>query len=207
VLAGLCAQAQTLTWYTNKADAFKAAAAAGQRVLLIVGTEGCDACEYAKSLCASPKLYPLVSSEYATWYDDYLVSSEYREYWQPGSYSLPLLSIIDPNTPTNTAYPDNFLFQTFGQPVLNTFSNQLYHYAGFTNAVLGPCKLSQGKPQINISCLTYGATVTVQRSTALARTNTVWQTVESFTNSAGKTHTFVDTNALPRALYRVYCTR
>ena len=207
LLAAFSAQAQTLTWYTTKAEAFQAAAAAGQRVLLVVGTAGCDNCEYTIGLCASTNLYPLVSSEYATWFDDYLLSTEYKEYWQPGSYTLPLLTFIDPNSPTNTAFPSNFLFETSGPPALNTFSNQLYHCASYTNAVMGPCVLSQGTAQVNISRLTYGAAVTVERSTALVKTNTVWQTVECYTNAAGKTHTFVDTNALPRAFYRVRCTR
>ncbi len=207
LLAGLSAQAQSLTWHTTKAEAFQAAAATGQRVLLVVGTEGCDPCQYTKNLCASPNLYPLVSSEYATWYVDYTLSNEYREYWQSGSYSLPLISFIDPNTPTNTAFPSNFLFRTFGTPVLNTFSNQLYRYASFTNAVVEPGGLSQGKPRVNISRLTYGAAVTIERSTALAQSNTVWHPIESFINAAGKTHTFVDTNAPPMASYRVHCTR
>ena len=207
LLAGLSAQAQTLTWHTTKAEAFQAAAATGQRVLLVVGTDGCYDCEYTRNLCASPALYPLVSSEYATWYVDYTLSNEYREYWAGGSYSLPLISFIDPNIPTNTAFPSNSLFRTFGTPVFNTFSNQLYRYASYTNALMGPCGLSQGKPRVNISRLTYGAAVTVERHTVLARTNSVWQVVECYTNAAGKTHTFVDTNAPPKAFYRVRCTR
>jgi hypothetical protein len=207
LLAAFSAQAQSLTWYTTKAEAFQAAAAAGQRVLLVVGTAGCGNCEYTMGLCAT-SLYPLVSSEYATWYDDYNLSPEYKEYWQgEGSVELPLLTFIDPNTPANYAFPSNFLFETFGLPILNTFSNQLYRFASYTNAVMGPCVLNQGTAQVNISRLTYGAAVTVERSTALAKTNTVWQTVECYTNAAGKTHTFVDTNALPRAFYRVHCTR
>jgi hypothetical protein len=72
---------------------------------------------------------------------------------------------------------------------------------------MGPCVLSQGTAQVNFLLLTYGAVLTVERSTALVPTNTAGQTVESWTNAAGKTHTFVNTNAPPRAFYRVHSTR
>jgi hypothetical protein len=209
LLIGKLAGAQTLTWYTNRAGALQAAAAKGQRVLLIVGTAACDNCAQVEALCASPSLSPMVAAEYATWYDDYQVSDDYTNYWPgPMGYTLPLISIIDPLS-TN-AYPDNYLYETFGPQLSGTFSNKLYHYVGVTNAFL-QCAAGPHGPRITATQLSYGQVVSLDRCANVLRTNTPWSAILTYTNTATnlpiKSLSFSDTNAPARAFYRIRCSR
>lgn len=209
LLIGELAGAVPLTWHTNRADALQAAAAKGQRVLLIVGTAECANCNQVKTLCASPSLSPMVAAEYATWFDDCEVSDDYTNYW-PGSISatLPLISIIDPRS-TN-AYPYNYLYETFGPQLPGTFSNKLYQYVGVTNALL-QCAAGPQGPKITASQLSYGQIVSLDRCTAVRPANTLWSNILTYTNTATnlpiKSLSFSDTNAPPSAYYRIRCLR
>ena len=209
LLIGELAGAETLTWHTNRADALQAAAAKGQRVLLIVGTAACANCTQVKTLCASPALSPMVAAEYATWFDDCEVSDDYTNYW-PGSISatLPLISIIDPLS-TN-AHPNNYLYQTFGPQLPTTFSNKLYQYVGVTNALL-QCAAGPHGPKITATRLSYGQIVSLDRCTNALPTNTRWSTILTYTNTATnlpiKSLSFSDTNAPASACYRIRCLR
>jgi hypothetical protein len=213
LLTCLTVGAQTFTWHTNKADAFQAATN-GQRVLLIVGTAGCSDCEYVRSLCDSnATVHPVASTEYVGWYDDYQLSTEYKFYWSDVSgisFPLPLINIIEPSTPTNYNAPTNSIYRYYGRQSSTSLSNMLYKWASFTNAVLKQCTMAQGKPSFNMSRLTYGETVNVQRCVSLGPAQPSWTNIYTFTNlgaDASKTCMFVDTSAPRNAFYRVKCAR
>ena len=104
----------SLTWLESKTDALSAAKNQGKLVLLLAGKPTCSHCQYMlTNVCESlsPPVKELIQDRYVPWYCDLDTNAD----WQPyasglGTFSLPLICCIDPNT-TN-----QYLDRTTGVP-------------------------------------------------------------------------------------------
>ena len=89
-------------WYTNKSEAFEAAEALGKRVFMVCGRDSCPNTTYVRlTACESDSVKPILASDYVLWYCDCDKQvSDYADYELGlGGYTLPLVCIINPETP------------------------------------------------------------------------------------------------------------
>jgi hypothetical protein len=118
------AQAQTLNWIRNKADAMAAARAEGKLVLLLAGRDTCSNCKTMKNTVSesqNPPVKALLQENFILWYSIVDTSPDYRTYTGglPASWSLPLICAIDP------AKPNEYLSRSTGIQQANTFYQRL----------------------------------------------------------------------------------
>jgi hypothetical protein len=126
VFAGSSAFADNLVWQTSKTAAISLAKSQGKKILLLAGRETCGNCKYMKyTLCesASPPIKSLIGQYFVPWFSDVDNSTEWYPYSSGlGSFSLPLISVIDPND------SDAYLDRTTGVQDADVFCNRLLKY-------------------------------------------------------------------------------
>ncbi len=97
-----------LVWQTSKETAVSMAKAQGKYILLLAGRirslgglQDCPNCEYMINTVfesTSPPIKALIEEEYILWYSDVDTSQEWEIYASGlGTFTLPLICIIDPN--------------------------------------------------------------------------------------------------------------
>ena len=111
----------TVEWVRSRADALSAAAESGKRILMICGRDTCGNTSYLRNtVCEDSEVKPLLASDFVLWYcncdNDY---DDYRYYAGGlGSYSLPLVCVINPETSEeyverSTGFMDKAAFLAF----------------------------------------------------------------------------------------------
>lgn len=108
LLAGVCClthlagQADPIVWRATRAEAVERARNSGKLILLFAGRETCSYCQYMKyAVCETPSVRQVIDTNYVAWFCPIDSSTE----WYPhatglGSFSLPLLCVIDPGDAT-----------------------------------------------------------------------------------------------------------
>ena len=194
------ASAATLTWLESKSDAMSAAKSQGKLVLLLAGRDTCGNCQYMlNTVCESltPPVESLIQDRYVPWYSDVDSNAD----WQPyasglGSFTLPLICCIDPNT-TN-----QYLDRTTSAQTAQVFYDRLLA-AARTNGPSIQVSLTQGMANFMITNLTVGITNRVERSFDLNGPGG-WSVVSTFVSSSTATNwSAVHDPGCPKACYRV----
>jgi len=195
------ASAASLTWLESKTDAVSAARSQGKLVLLLAGREDtCGNCRYMlNTVCESlsPPVKELIQDRYVPWYCDVDTKSD----WQPyalglGSFTLPLICCIDPNT-TN-----QYLARTTGVQTAQAFYDRLLAAARTSRPGI-QVSLTQGVVSLMITNLTVGITNQVERSFDPSDRGG-WSVVSTFVSPATATNwTEVYDRGCPKAFYRV----
>jgi hypothetical protein len=190
----------SLTWLESKTDAVAAAKSQGKLVLLLAGRPTCSHCQYMlTNVCESlsPPVKELIQGRFVPWHCDVDSQTE----WQPyasglGSFPLPLICCIDPNT-TN-----QYLDRTTGTQTAQDFYDRLLA-AVRTNGPSIQVSLTQGMVSLMITNLTVGITNRVERSFDLSDPGG-WSVVSTFVSPATATNwTEVYDPGCPKAFYRV----
>lgn len=117
-----------LTWHTSKADAVAIAKQEGKDILLLAGRESCGYTSYMRNtVCetTSPPIRCLIEQNFVPWFSDVDAKTEHYSYSSGlGSYTLPLICIIDPDD------PDNFVDRTTGTQTSDEFYARLKDRTG-----------------------------------------------------------------------------
>lgn len=144
---GSTGSSDTLIWQTSKATVVSLAKSQGKKILLFAGRETCGNCKYMKyTLCesSSPAIKSLIEQYFIPWFSDIDNSTEWYPYSSGlGSFTLPLICIIDPND--SSAYLD----RTTGVQDEDVFYNRLSKY------ISGVCFAVDDMLGIGISCARY----------------------------------------------------
>ncbi len=92
-----------LVWQTSKADAVALAKSEGKQILLVAGRETCGNCKYMRyTVCesASPAIKQLIEDNFILWFCDVDTNTDWYQYADGlGSFTLPLICLIDPDDP------------------------------------------------------------------------------------------------------------
>ena len=94
----------TLPWATTKAEATAAAQASGKRILLVSGRDTCSNTRYTRfTACEDETVHDLLRDGYVLWYNDCdnLGSETWAYASGLGSYTLPLVCVLEPDASTN----------------------------------------------------------------------------------------------------------
>ena len=194
------ASAATLTWLESKSDAVSAAKSQGKLVLLLAGRDTCGNCQYMlNTVCESlsPSVKALIQARYVPWYSEVDSNAD----WQPyasglGSFTLPLICCIDPNT-TN-----QYLDRTTAIQMAEGFYDRLLTHA-MANGPSIQLSLTNGRVSLMITNLTVGITNRVERSFDLSDPGG-WSVVSTFVSSVTATNwSAVYDPGRPKAWYRV----
>ena len=194
------ASAATLTWLESKSDAMSAAKSQGKLVLLLAGRDTCPNCQYMfNTVCESlsPPVKALIQDRYVPWYSEVDSNAD----WQPyasglGSFTLPLICCIDPNT-TNQYLDRSTAIQT-----AQGFYDRLLADA-MANRPSIQLSLTTGMVSLMITNLTVGITNRVERSFDPSDPGG-WSVVSTFVSSSTATNwTAVYDPVCPKAWYRV----
>ena len=86
------------TWFTKRADAFAEARRTGKKVFMICGRDTCGNTMYTKNVaCEDPTAKAKLIAKCVLWYTNCDTQlDENRYYWPTGTFTLPLVCIIDP---------------------------------------------------------------------------------------------------------------
>ena len=104
-------------WHPVLQGAVDEAAADGKLVLMLAGRDACGNCTYMiGTVCESDGVKPVLLENYVTAYIDVDNSTDWYPYAPSGGFTLPLIAIIDPESPdaalsttTGVRYEDDFL--------------------------------------------------------------------------------------------------
>jgi hypothetical protein len=122
LFSGSGTESAELVWQTSKETAVSMAKDQGKYILLFGGRSGCLNCQYMLSVCesASPPIRDLIEESYIPWYCDVDYSTEWNDYASGlGSFTLPLICIIDPND------SDDYLDRSTGVQDTQVFYSRL----------------------------------------------------------------------------------
>jgi hypothetical protein len=127
MILSLCSGSRTayadLVWQTSKETAVSMAKDQGKYVLFLGGRGICANCEHMRyTVCesTSPPIKDLIEESYIPWYCDVDYSTEWNDYASGlGSFTLPLICIIDPND------SDTYLDRTTGIQDAQVFYSRL----------------------------------------------------------------------------------
>jgi len=140
-----------LVWQTSKAAAVSLAKTQGKKILLFAGRETCGNCQYMKyTACesASPPIKNLIEQYFVPWFSDIDTSTERYPYTSGlGSYSLPLIAVIDPNDSSN------YLDRTTGVQDMEIFHDRLSKY--ISGDISGICFAVDDSLGIGVTCIRY----------------------------------------------------
>lgn len=124
---GACGGASALEWQTSKSAAMSLASSQGKLVLLMAGRPTCGNCQYMKdTVCeiTNPGIRQLIDEKYVPWFSDVDTGGEHYTYTTGlGSYTLPMICVIDP------ANPDVYEVRTTGVQNTADFYAMLSEYA------------------------------------------------------------------------------
>ena len=116
-----------LVWQTSKETAVSMAKDQGKYILLFGGRETCPNCRYMINTVfesTSPPIKDLIEQSYIPWYCDVDNSAEWYDYASGlGSFTLPLICIIDPND------SDTYLDRTTDIQDTQVFYSRLLKYS------------------------------------------------------------------------------
>jgi hypothetical protein len=92
------AEIAAYTWFTKRADAFAEARRTGKKVFMICGRDSCGNTMYTKNVsCEDPTVKAKLVAKCVLWYSNCDTQlDENRYYWPTGTFTLPLVCIIDP---------------------------------------------------------------------------------------------------------------
>ena len=92
------AEIAAYTWYTTRAEALAEAKRTGKKVFMICGRDSCGNTMYTKNVsCEDPTVKAKLVAKCVLWYSNCDTQlDENRYYWPTGSFTLPLVCIIDP---------------------------------------------------------------------------------------------------------------
>ena len=92
------AEVVAYTWFTKRADAFAEARRTGKKVFMICGRDECGNTMYTKNVsCEDPTVKAKLIAKCVLWYTNCDTQlDENRYYWPTGTFTLPLVCIIDP---------------------------------------------------------------------------------------------------------------
>jgi hypothetical protein len=94
--------AADLVWHYSEEDAFSEAAAQGKKIILFAGRNTCSNCNYMKNTVfetTDPPIKDLLEAYFVLWFCNIDQSTEHYDYRADlGSYYLPLICIIDPES-------------------------------------------------------------------------------------------------------------
>ena len=142
---------KAIVWQTSKSAAVSLAKSQGKKILLFAGRETCGNCQYMKyTACesASPPIKSLIEQYFIPWFSDIDNSTEWYPYSSGlGSFSLPLIAVIDPND------SDNYLDQTTDVQDIEVFHDRLSKY--ISGAVSGVCFATDDALGIGVTCARY----------------------------------------------------
>jgi hypothetical protein len=110
-----------INWYSSRSDAVQNARDNGRLVLLVAGRPACWNCQYMKdTICEIPAVRSVIDLNYSCWFCDIDESTEWYSYASGlGSFTLPLVCVIDPDVPLS------YLDRTTGIQAENVFQNRL----------------------------------------------------------------------------------
>lgn len=92
-----------ISWYTTRAQAVAAAQSSGKLILLVAGRNTCPNTQFMKTdMCERAGIRAVIDPYYVGWYCLVDTSTEHYSYTSGlGSYTLPLICVIDPADPLN----------------------------------------------------------------------------------------------------------
>ena len=122
--------AAPLVWQTTRAEAVEAARNSGKLILLLAGRETCGNCQYMKNtVCETPSVRQVIDANYVCWFCPVDNSAEWYPYATGlGSFTLPLMCVIDPEPPPST------LDRSTATQSVSVFQNRLSSHLP-TNAI------------------------------------------------------------------------
>ena len=190
----------SLTWLESETDAMSAAKSQGKLVLLLAGKPTCSHCQYMlTNVCESlsPPVKALIQDRYVPWHCDVNTSADWQPYASElGSFTLPLICCIDPNT------ANQYLDRTTGTQAAQDFYDRLLADA-MANGPSIQFSLTQGMVSLMITNLTVGIPNRVERSFDPSVPGG-WSVVSTFVSPATATNwTEVYDPGCPKAFYRV----
>ncbi len=118
----------SLIWQTSKEDAVAMAKNQGKKILLLAGRETCGFTMYMRNTVSestSPSVRCLIEQNFITWFCDVDSSTDWYPYADGlGSFSLPLICCIDPDS------SDSYLDRTTGIQESEEFYSRLKNITG-----------------------------------------------------------------------------
>jgi len=113
-------RADSLVWSNSLEQARAAAISQAKLILLFAGRQGCDICAYMKSeVCEAANVRAIIDEAYVPWYASIDTDSDCLPYKTNGTFTLPLVCMIDPLT-TNA-----WLGRTTGPYTADAFADNL----------------------------------------------------------------------------------
>jgi hypothetical protein len=100
LLLARAGQAQSLAWSSSLQDARASAIGQGKLILLLGGRPTCPNCNYMENVvCEAAGVRPVIDEIYVPWFANVDLDTDYQAYASGlGSYTLPLICMIDPKT-------------------------------------------------------------------------------------------------------------
>jgi hypothetical protein len=126
----LTGSADPVVWQAARAEAVEAARNSGKLILLLAGRDTCGNCQYMKNtVCETPSVRQVIDANYVCWYCPVDSSTEWYPYAAGlGSFTLPLMCVIDPGDSTN------YLDRSTGTQSVSVFKDRLSSHLP-TNAI------------------------------------------------------------------------
>ncbi|HOW98163.1 MAG TPA: thioredoxin family protein [Kiritimatiellia bacterium] len=95
------ARSDSIEWCDSRAAAVEQALNSGRLILLLAGRESCGNCHYMKyTVCETNSVRSILDADYVCWFCPVDTSTEENPYTGGlGSYTLPLICVIDPGNP------------------------------------------------------------------------------------------------------------
>lgn len=86
------------TWHTTRSEAFALAKKTGKKIFLLCGRDTCGNTQATKNYsCEEPDVKKMLVSKCVLWYSDCdTQDAETLRYWPAGTFSLPLVCVLDP---------------------------------------------------------------------------------------------------------------
>lgn len=99
--AAVPARGDPIEWCESRAAAVELALNSGRLILLLAGRETCSNCRYMKyAVCETNSVRAILDTDYVCWFCPVDTSTEENPYTGGlGSYTLPLICVIDPGDP------------------------------------------------------------------------------------------------------------